>query len=55
MYYWFIFGRLAFRSEKNQTHPNSIAHEAVSVVISARNEFHHLEHFFTFDSGARLS
>lgn len=45
IYYWFIFGRLAFRREQNQMLPNSITHEAVSVVISARNEFHHLEHF----------
>ncbi len=44
-YYWFIFGRLAFYRQKDVSDGLPLKQEAVSVVISARNEFHNLEHF----------
>ncbi|MDY0077782.1 MAG: glycosyltransferase [Bacteroidales bacterium] len=45
VYYWFVFGRLAFYRLKNRGDAASSKQEAVSVVISARNEFHNLEQF----------
>ncbi|MCK9453181.1 MAG: glycosyltransferase [Bacteroidales bacterium] len=45
VYYWLVFGRLAFYRQKNGGDAVSSMQEAVSVVISARNEFHNLEQF----------
>ncbi|MBZ0243891.1 MAG: glycosyl transferase family 2, partial [Bacteroidales bacterium] len=45
VYYWLVFGRLAFYRPKKTGEALSPEQEAVSVVISARNEFHNLEHF----------
>jgi len=44
-YHWFVFGRLAFYREKKNANSNLSSQEPVSVVISARNEYHNLKHF----------
>jgi len=45
VYYWLVFGRLAFYRQKKAGDAHTPKQEAVSVVISARNEFHNLERF----------
>lgn len=45
VYHWLIFGRLAFYRPKKKGDADMPKQEAVSVVISARNEFHNLERF----------
>ncbi|MBU2466077.1 MAG: glycosyltransferase, partial [Bacteroidetes bacterium] len=44
-YYWMVFGRLAFFGSNATKVTAAVNQEAVSVVISARNEYHNLQRF----------